>query len=106
MPIDFDAVAQKIIEAAEKGAKDAADVIKQDAIERAPAETGELRNSCQVDHDGLNATIYFDTPYAVAQHEELDWDHEVGEAKYLENALIDNREVAGAVIAEAIRQAL
>jgi hypothetical protein len=104
--IDFEAIAQRVIVAAEDGAKDAADVIKQDAIERAPAETGELRNSCQVDADGLEATIYFDTPYAIAQHEEIDWNHEIGEAKYLENAAIAKREVAGAVIAEAIRQAL
>ena len=106
MAIDFNAIAQRVIEAAETGARNGADVVKQEAIQRAPAETGELRNSCETDADGLEATIYFDTPYAVRQHEELGYHHEIGEAKYLENAVIASQTTVGAVIAEAIRQAL
>lgn len=106
MPIDFTAAAQRIIEAAETGLQDAADHIKADAVDRAPKDTGYLRNTGETDQDGLAASIYFEGPYAVRQHEELDWHHQDGEAKYLENAVIDNREEAGAIIAEAIRQAL
>lgn len=106
MPIDFNAIAQRVIEAAEQGAVAGAEVIKQEAIERAPAETGELRNSCNTDADGLEATIYFDTPYAVRQHEELGYHHEIGEAKYLENACIEAREAVGQIIAAKIRDVL
>jgi hypothetical protein len=106
VPIDFSGIAATIIDAAEKGVRDAADVVLQEAIERAPQETGELRNSGAVDSEGLEATVYFDTPYAVRQHEELGYHHEVGEAKYLENAVIASREKVGAVISEAVRRVL
>lgn len=106
MAVDFTDAARRIIAAAEGGVIAAAEVVKQDAINRAPAETGELRNSANTDADGLEATIYFDTPYAVKQHEELGYHHEIGEAKYLENAVTANREVVARVISQAIRGAL
>lgn len=106
MAVDFTAATRRIIAAAEGGVIAAAEVVKQDAINRAPAETGELRNSGNTDADGLEATIFFDTPYAVIQHETLGYHHEIGEAKYLENAVIGNRETVGRVISQAIRNAL
>ena len=84
----------------------AAEVIRQEAIERAPKETGYLRNTAATAAEGLEAAVGFDGPYAVKQHEELGYHHQDGEAKYLENAVIATREVVGQILAEAIRRQL
>ena len=42
----------------------AAEVIKQEAIERAPKETGYLRNTAATAAEGLEAAVGFDGPYA------------------------------------------
>lgn len=84
----------------------AAEVIKQEAIERAPKETGYLRNTAATAAEGLEAAVGFDGPYAIRQHEELGYHHQDGEAKYLENAVIATREVVGQIIAEAVRRQL
>jgi hypothetical protein len=58
---------------------------------------GELRASAHVvdERESDNRVgVAFDTPYASLQHERMDWKHEVGEAKYLENAMWEtHREV-------------
>lgn len=54
-----------------------------------PHEDGTLERSGAVSdpHDG-EATVYYDTPYAVVQHEDLTLQHDAGRtAKWLENAL-------------------
>lgn len=82
----------------------AAEVIKQEAIERAPKETGYLRNTAATAAEGLEAAVGFDGPYAIVQHESLGYHHQDGEAKYLENAVIATKDVVAAVIADAIRR--
>ncbi|MGM5065728.1 hypothetical protein EU244_012840 [Rhodococcus qingshengii] len=88
------------------GLLEAADVIKQEAIERAPKETGYLRNTAATAAEGLTSAVGFDGPYAVIQHEALDFNHQDGEAKFLENACIAKKDVVAAILAEAIRRSI
>jgi hypothetical protein len=68
------------------------------AKERAPLDTGDLRGSGFVNNGGTNGQIYkakvgFSEPYALEQHENLQYQHpRGGEAKYLENPLKENEE--------------
>lgn len=53
-----------------------------------PLDQGPLMNSCYVDvnNDGSAGTVSYDTPYAVAQHENTWYQHQRGrKAKYLED---------------------
>lgn len=53
-----------------------------------PLDQGPLMNSCYVDvnADGTEGTISYDTPYAVVQHEATWYQHQRGrKAKYLED---------------------
>jgi hypothetical protein len=101
--VDLTAASRLIRKAAAEGLADAAEVVKQEAIQRAPLETGELRNSAGTASDGLEAAVYFDTPYAVIQHEAVGYHHQDGEAKYLENAVTATKATVAQVIATAIR---
>jgi hypothetical protein len=85
---------------------DAVEVIKQESIQRTPKETGELRNDCSTAVNGLEAVVYYSLPYAAKQHEEVGYDHQDGEAKFLENAVIATKPVVAAVIAEGLRRQL
>ena len=87
------------------GLQDALDVIHQVAVNRAPKETGFLRNDSGTLVEGNEGVVHFDAPYAVRQHEEVGWNHQDGEAKYLENAVIATRSTVEAVLAEALRKA-
>lgn len=104
--LDFTAATARIRAAASDGILASLEVIREDAENRAPLETGHMRNSANTAVDGLEGAVGFDTDYAVIQHEALDFDHQDGEAKFLENAVIANRQVVGQIIAESIRRAL
>ncbi|NKR52978.1 hypothetical protein GS481_24995 [Rhodococcus hoagii] len=104
MTINFTGIEARIRAAAVDGLASAAEVVKQEAIERCPKETGELRNSARTAVEGLEAAVGFDTPYAVVQHEELGYDHQDGQAKYLENAVVATKATVAAVIGESIRR--
>lgn len=104
MSLNFNLAAVRA--AAQRGLDDAAEVVKQEAIQRTPKETGALRNDCTTHSGDLEAAVFYSLPYAVAQHEGLGFVHVDGEAKFLENACIAKRQVVGQVIAQAIRSAL
>ena len=73
-------------EAAERIAEHVLDVSNR----HVPHELGDLERSGRVgpgEGEG-ERTIYYDTPYAVVQHEDLTLQHDAGRtAKYLENAM-------------------
>jgi hypothetical protein len=73
-----------------------------------PLDENPLMNSGAVgdpDEDNLTIAITFDTPYAVRQHEELEWRHAPGrQAKYLEEPLHTENDTAQALIAASIRR--
>lgn len=77
--------------------------------EQVPHEEGDLERSGGVSQDersGLTA-ISYDTDYAVKQHEDESLHHDAGRnAKFLENALLSERQTVLAIVAEAIRKEL
>lgn len=101
---NFTAAELIIRQGAGEGLQEAADVVKQESIERTPLETGELRNDCSTAVEDLDAVVYYSKVYAARQHEEVGWHHQDGEAKFLENAVIAKQSEVAAVIAQAIRR--
>ena len=81
------------------------------AIRRAPMDTGTLRGSgyvtLPIDEGGISGvTIGFGGAagaYAMEQHERLDFNHEVGEAKFLEKAINEVRPKMSAQAARLIK---
>jgi hypothetical protein len=53
----------------------------------------------------LESSVYSNSRYAVIQHERLDYQHDDGEAKYLENAVMGAQTQIEAAIAARLRQA-
>jgi hypothetical protein len=90
---------RKHLDAARKAAEAAlyqgGSIIMTEAKKRAPLDVGTLRNSGYVTlpqraGDEVFVEVGFGgaaKAYAVKQHEELSYHHEIGEAKYLENAI-------------------
>lgn len=61
--------------------------------QQVPLDQGPLKNSCYVDvnEDGSQGTVSYDTPYAVVQHENTWYQHQRGrKAKYLEDPVNDS----------------
>lgn len=76
---------------------------------RAPIEEGTLERSgeASVDASALKGAVSYNTPYAVRQHEELDWQHDPGRtAKYLEGPLAEEADTIQDLVAAAIRREL
>lgn len=99
-------VLRGVEQAAKSGVRAAAELVREVAVNRAPVETGALRNSAKVSQEGTDAVVSFNTKYAARQHEELGWHHQDGQAKYLESALLDSQADVQDAIAKEIRKAL
>lgn len=71
-----------------------------------PLEEGTLERSGRVDVDGLEGSISYDTPYAVIQHERLDFHHPIPgrKAKYLEDPMHSEREIMLQLMAVGLRR--
>ena len=74
------------------------------SIQRAPIDTGDLRGSGTVEVNGSSAIVAYSTQYALRQHEELNYHHDNGEAKYLENPLKENERTYIQYLIDAIRR--
>jgi len=102
-------VSQKVREAAVEGLRDAAEHLLEYANRTVPLEEGTLMRSGQadVDPETLEASISYDTPYAVVQHERLDFKHDPGRrAKWLELSLNEREESIQRYIARKIQESL
>lgn len=69
-----------------------AEHVLEEAKRIVPIEEKTLKDSGvpSVDEGSLRAAVSFDTPYAVRQHEELDYHHDAGrQAKFLEQPITD-----------------
>lgn len=69
--------------------------LKGKSIEKCPVDLGDLRGSAyyrtEVTRDGITAEVGFSSPYALKQHESLEFNHpQGGEAKFLQKALEEN----------------
>lgn len=86
----------KISSAVKKGGRKATwtalDHLATVSKEQVPLDQGPLKNSCYVDvaDDGSSGTVSYDTPYAIVQHENTQFQHQRGrKAKYLEDPAND-----------------
>lgn len=97
--------------------KEVADGVKKDSMRLTPVDTGTLRDSHKVElpspggtRAGAGANAYLAVvtvggpgiPYAWIVHENLNAHHDVGQAKFLETAMLQNRPKLGAAIAAAL----
>lgn len=95
-----DDVKKKVMSAQEKAVTLGLEFIKQESIKVAPKDTGLMEKSAGVklvkDEMGKHTGyVYYDTPYAIKQHEELGYRHAEGRiAKYLELPLQQNSKTA------------
>ncbi|OYO16634.1 hypothetical protein CGZ93_17900 [Enemella dayhoffiae] len=80
--------ARLIRQAVEDGLHDAAEAVLVESNSRVPIDQGnELERSGKVTVSGTKAVVSYDTPYAVKQHERMDFHHDPGRsAKFLERA--------------------
>jgi hypothetical protein len=69
------------------------------------AGAGLLRDSAYVSLSGDSAEIGYSAPYATQVHERLDWHHDDGQAKFLEQARNEREAAITRGIAEAIMAA-
>lgn len=103
-------IVQAIINAnAAEALNHAAELLRGDSVPLAPLDRGPLRASAQVTpatSSSLTAHVSYDTPYAARQHEELDWHHEDGQAKYLEGPLTENEDKYRQAIASRLGEGL
>ncbi|MET8399575.1 hypothetical protein [Streptomyces sp900116325] len=91
------------------GVRLAAEHVLTESRRLVPIEEATLERSgvATVDEANLTAAVSYDTPYAVRQHEELNYRHDAGRtAKYLERPLLDEADTATALIAAQVRRAL
>jgi hypothetical protein len=89
------------------GIKRALMFIEKQAVKRTPVDTGNLRNSFYKKTLKLlggkpAGEIGNTAEYAIYVHENLESHHRVGEAKFLENAIIENSDRIVKIIAENI----
>jgi hypothetical protein len=79
------------------------------AVEYCPIDTGALRASRRVDVDRDGADISFGgpmAPYAVHVHEDLGAHHPVGQAKFLERAVVEDSALIADAVAQDLKDAL
>lgn len=95
-----------------RGLNRGATVLMGESQARVPVDSTDLRNSAAT-HDAtplnLESAVTYDTDYAVAQHERLDYhhptDHNPGaQAKYLEGPAVELRREIGEVVGAEIRR--
>jgi hypothetical protein len=88
--------------------KTAAEMVLAKAVEQTPEETGALRRSATVNEQngGKTQELSFNTPYAHRQHEDLSYNHPVGNAKYLETPLRENADKVLAYLNKATARAM
>ena len=65
--------------------------LQSKSIQEAPVDSGDLRADCAVEEEPLKVRAGYSLPYAMKQHEELDFNHpKGGKAKYLEDPFNEN----------------
>lgn len=81
--------------------------LQSKSSEQAPIDKGDLRGNCAIDEQALTVRVGYSVPYALRQHEELDYQHpKGGKAKYLEDPFNENAEKYGKSIEKAVGRAI
>jgi hypothetical protein len=92
-----------------RGLRLAAEHVLAESRRIVPIEEATLERSgaATVDEGDLTAAVSYDTPYAVRQHEEMNYRHDAGRsAKYLERPLTEQADTVAEIIAAAVRRSL
>lgn len=77
------------------------------SVDLAPVDKGDLRGSGSSHFEDNTVTVGFSEPYAVSQHEHLEYEHpKGGQAKYLEKPFRENADKYINYIADANKKAL
>lgn len=109
LKLNTDQVAADLHEGAGDGLEAAAEHLLAAACDVVPYDKGKLAETGEADVDKgrLRASVYFRGPYAVVQHENLDWKHPGGRtAKYLETPMHSEAGVMRELIAAELRRRL
>jgi hypothetical protein len=104
---DGDRISAELHAAAARGLGIAAEHLLGASRQLVPLEEATLERSgvASVDEANLTAAVSYDTPYAVVQHERMDYRHDPGrQAKYLEGPMHSEGETLLALIAAQIRR--
>ena len=108
--IDLRGLARDAVEkAAAEGLSDAAEFLLEQANRTVPIEESTLEGSGDIDLDeaGLQASVFYDTPYARRQHEDTRLAHDEGRrAKWLERTLAEEKNKIRDYVADRIKAAL
>jgi len=101
---------------AASGVNKALERLRSLSVPLAPIDRGPLRSSATVREATPlrpEGVLFYDTPYAVRQHEETEYRHTpgrngepAGQAKYLEEPLEQSKRELQAMIAEEVRLAI
>ncbi|CAB0494877.1 hypothetical protein BKD80_05820 [Corynebacterium diphtheriae] len=109
MSAGFLQASRLIVGAVDRGVKDAAELLRDHAVQLTPILQGDLRAAMTVD-DGTtdhSAMVGNNLVYAARQHEETGWSHpRGGQAKYLEDAAEQKQAQIADTIARAVRSQL
>lgn len=106
---DGDKVQASVRAAGVKGLRDGSEHLLAESNKTIPIETAEMMRSgvSDVDEQALEATVSYDTPYTVVQHERTDLRHDPGRrAKWLELTLDEQRARIQRYIEDEIKKAL
>ncbi|MBR6982132.1 MAG: hypothetical protein IKH75_01140 [Ruminococcus sp.] len=90
--LDRELIKAAVAKGGKKATWSALDYLASVSKQQVPLDTGALMNSCVVDvnDDGSEGTVSYDTPYAVEQHENMQYHHQRDrKAKYLEDPVND-----------------
>lgn len=102
------AAVRRVSDAAADGLRDGAEHLETAANALVPDLTGALQASSQVDVDRTDrsATVSYSDEAAVYQHERLDFAHDDGQAKFLEQPLHTEQDEIVRRIARRVRREL
>lgn len=106
---DADLASRRMREGAARGLYLGAEHVLGESNKVVPLDERPLQDSgtASVDPSSLTGMVSYDTPYAVRQHEEMDYRHAPGRtAKYLERPFNAERDAVQALIAAEVRRAL
>lgn len=109
LSLNLDAIVRGTREGAARGLLLGGEHIADESSRQVPLDEGTLQRSAVVSVDPamLTAAVSYDMPYAVEQHENLQYRHLPGrKAKYLEDPFIAEADTVGEIIAAEMRRSL
>lgn len=107
--VDLSVAAAALDDGTTQGLRNGTEFLLTEANKSVPHDEGTLERSgeASVDTQQLRGAVSYDTPYAVVQHEAMDYRHGgKGEAKWLENAMTREASTIGELVAAAVRSKL